>query len=208
MNDIKIIFVDLDGTLRDSNGNISDNAIGWINKLKTIGISVVFTTGRSIPYTVNLAINSSPSPYLITSNGAEIYNYINKELLYSNPLNKDDIEFLHKKIIDNKLNFVANTKDFRYSNTSGSNRVVINDLSEITYPISQVVIQSENLEVMGKLKVDINNKSTLRIANEPKMPRNKPYTFFDITNKDVSKGKAIVKLCEVLHIPIENTMAI
>lgn len=208
MNNIKIIFVDLDGTLRDSNGIISENAIHYIEKLKSIGISVVFTTGRSISYTVKLANTSNPSPYLITSNGGEIYNLINKELLYCNHINEDDIKYLDKIIKDNNLIFVANTKDFRYSNKIGTDRVVIDSLLDITVPISQVVIQSEDLEKMKEIKNDINNKESLRIANEPKMPRNKPYTFFDITNSDVSKGNAATQLCDYLHIPLDNTMAI
>ena len=55
MNNIRIVFLDLDGTLRDSNGLISDKSKEIINKLKEKGVYVVFTTGRCIPYTVNLA---------------------------------------------------------------------------------------------------------------------------------------------------------
>ena len=94
MKDVKIVFVDLDGTLRDSEGNISERSVKIMKKLKDIGIYVVFTTGRNVDYTVKLAKQFNPSSYVITSNGAEVYNYLNNRIVFKNPIMYKDLEYL------------------------------------------------------------------------------------------------------------------
>ena len=75
MKDVKIIFIDLDGTLKDSNQRISINNKKIFEKLADKGVRVVFATGRSLKYSMSLSKQFSASSYIISSNGAEIYNY-------------------------------------------------------------------------------------------------------------------------------------
>ena len=75
MKDVKIIFIDLDGTLKDSNQKISIRNKKIFEKLADKGVKVVFTTGRSLQYTMSLSKQFETSSYIISSNGAEIYNY-------------------------------------------------------------------------------------------------------------------------------------
>ena len=74
MKSTKIVFVDLDGTLKNNNQKISIRNKEIIEKLFDIGILVVFTTGRQLNYTISLSKQFSASNYVISSNGAEIYN--------------------------------------------------------------------------------------------------------------------------------------
>ena len=208
MNNIRIVFVDLDGTLRDSNGLISDKSKEIINKLKEIDVYVVFTTGRCIPYTVNLAKEVSPSEYLITSNGSEIYNYINDELIYKKVLSKEDIFYLNELIEKYNLRFVANTLRVRYSNREGKDRILVNNILDINDEITQVVLSSQDYLLMKQVKEEINGKDTIKISNDSISTSDNKNLFYDITKNDVSKGNAIKKLCEYLNINLDDTMAI
>ena len=210
MKDVKIIFVDLDGTLKDSEGKITDRTYKAMDNLKKLGIYIVFTTGRSISYTKMLAKSYSPSSYIITSNGAEIYNYINDTMLYNSPISKDSITYIDELINKYELIFIANTKDARYSNkiegTPG--RKYIEHIKDINEEINQVVIQSKDINNMKFFRRDLNERSEVKISNKSSNLEGRSYLFYDVTNSDVSKGNAITRLCEHLKIDMSKTMAI
>ena len=65
MKDVKIVFIDMDGTLRDNSGKISNETMKSISKLNKLGIQIVLTTGRALRYTVNVAKLYDGGDYLI-----------------------------------------------------------------------------------------------------------------------------------------------
>ena len=210
MKEVKIVFIDIDGTLRDSNGKISDDTIKSILKLKNEGIQIVLTTGRSLKYTINVSKLYDGGNYIISSNGAEIYNYKSNNMIFSSPISKEDLAFIEEKILIYRLFFIANTEGFRYSNNIKVETGVkqVNSLKDIDKPINQVVIQSYDAEKMMLFKRDLEDHKSLKISNKTKNPIEGKYFFYDVTNSNVSKGEAIKKLCEHLNIPLDKTMAI
>ena len=79
MNKFDIVFVDIDDTLNPSNQATSEYTKEVMKKLKEQGIKVVVNTGRSTTYAINKSIEANLSEYVISSNGAEVYNYETKE---------------------------------------------------------------------------------------------------------------------------------
>ena len=72
--DYKIIATDLDGTLLNSQGNVSPENWEAIRKLQELGVLVVPTTGRVFEE-LSLQLRESPLfRYYITSGGAAIYD--------------------------------------------------------------------------------------------------------------------------------------
>ena len=92
----KAIFIDIDGTLRDNNENISDRTIKAIKKVTEKGILVILCSGRPRKYTENISRECKASSYIITSNGGSIYDYENNETLYINKMNKKAVIDLYK----------------------------------------------------------------------------------------------------------------
>ena len=72
---IKAIFIDIDGTLRDSNRNLSAKTIETIKKVSEKGILVILCSGRPRKYTEEISRKCFASKYIITSNGGNIYDY-------------------------------------------------------------------------------------------------------------------------------------
>ena len=109
---IKLIAIDLDGTLLDDNKEISqDNKIA-IQKAKTYGIKIIIASGR--PYfrvkeiLQQLDLNHN-TDYVITYNGGCILIGDNSEIIYEQRLSNQDIceiiNFFHN--INNDKNYLA-----------------------------------------------------------------------------------------------------
>ena len=71
--DIKLVALDLDGTLFDNNSRISERNLTTIRSITDKGIHVVISTGRpfeGIPFD---QIKGTGINYAITANGSGIY---------------------------------------------------------------------------------------------------------------------------------------
>ncbi len=210
----KIVFVDLDGTLKDSNKKISMRNKRIFEKLADIGIVVVFTTGRPLSYTISLSKQFSSSNYVISSNGAEIYNYSNGNVIYHNRLSRENINKLKELIKKYQLFFIANCLTQAYTNKTFDDpgKKIVHSVDEITdLNISQLIVESYDEEVMRLFKNDISGISGIKISNKSRSSgasASDQILFYDITNSDVSKGNAVKILCDYLNIDIKKTMAI
>lgn len=212
MKSTKIVFVDLDGTLKNNNQKISIRNKEIIEKLFDIGILVVFTTGRPLNYTISLSKQFSASNYVISSNGAEIYNYFNKKIIYNSIISNEVLIKLNKLIKKYNLFFIANCllKSYTNKDFGDPGKKIINSLEDIfDEKISQLIVESYDIESMKKFKKELINIPNIKISNKSRNPKDSnKILFYDITNKDVSKGNAIKILCDYLKIDINKTMAI
>lgn len=82
---VKLIAIDLDGTLLDKGKYISKKNIEAIKLAKKSGIQVVIATGRANFDAQNLLKETDINPWIIGTNGATIHEP-NGELFYSIPL--------------------------------------------------------------------------------------------------------------------------
>lgn len=211
MKDVKIIFIDLDGTLKDSNQKISIRNKKIFEKLADKGVKVVFTTGRSLQYTMSLSKQFETSSYIISSNGAEIYNYASGKKVYQSVISKEDLNSLNELIKKYNMYFIANSFLNSYSNKDfgdpGKKRVA--SLDEVDADISQLVVESFDLDSMKLFRRDMANLTNLKIANKSKVVDGSgKILFYDITVNDVSKGNAVKTLCHHLDIDLDDAMAI
>ena len=76
---MKIIAIDLDGTLIDNKHEIPQNTIDFLNNLIKSGIKLVITSGRPYRSMLKYALNFPDDTMLVSENGAYISN-INKSI--------------------------------------------------------------------------------------------------------------------------------
>ncbi len=210
MKNVKIVFTDFDSTLTKENGIVDIKNKVIFERLADIGIPVVINTGRPLNYIVPKCKQLCTSNYVIASNGAEIYNFKNDKLIYQNILSEESIETLNTLIKKYNLFFMANSLKKRYTNKTENNIGfnIIENLHEIKDPISQVILESYELQNMMELRRDLESSTNLKIANKTKHIIEGKLLYYDIVNNDVSKGKALEILCNYLQIPLERVMAI
>ena len=210
MKNVKIVFTDLDSTLTVSEGKIDIKNKKVFENLANIGVPVVINTGRSIPYTIPFCKQFSTSNYLIASNGAEIYNFLNKKVIYRSIISRENLKIIDEMIKKFDLLYFANGVEKRYTNKTDNNVSAIfsNFLSDINDEIAQVVIESFDVNKMIEVKKVILNSKGLKIANKTKHVVEGKLLYYDIVNSDTSKGKACEILCDYLKIDPAKALAI
>lgn len=88
----KLVAIDLDGTMLNSYGIVTENTKHAIKEAKQKGAKIIIASGRTaIPYLKNLAFEIDTEKYFIAGNGALIYDVEKDEILYKNYLTKDKI---------------------------------------------------------------------------------------------------------------------
>ncbi|MGP1608810.1 MAG: Cof-type HAD-IIB family hydrolase [Clostridium sp.] len=71
---IKMVNIDLDGTLLNNEGKVSERAIENFKKSKEKNIEIVITSGRPPKSTLSIAEETGASRYIIAGNGAIVYD--------------------------------------------------------------------------------------------------------------------------------------
>lgn len=215
---VKVIFIDIDGTLRNSNRELSIKTIDTIRKVSEKGMLVILCSGRPKKYTEEISRKCFASKYIITSSGGCIYDYEQDKDLYLNIMDKEAIIELYN---------IANPEDSRFIMNVGEGRVVNKvkhpkeekkleeDIADFVYKndILQCTIADNNFEKIKKLIPKIEKVENVEIKNRHKSLLDDKFKddktiFCDIANIDCNKGNAVKKLLEILNIPKNNAIAI
>ncbi|HCX63583.1 MAG TPA: hypothetical protein DHN33_00030 [Eubacteriaceae bacterium] len=86
--DIKMLAMDLDGTLLNKESRISPQTLKVLGHLKSEGVKLVVSTGRSFS-ACKLYANQIHADYIVCCNGAIVYDTAKREVLFHKPLPKE-----------------------------------------------------------------------------------------------------------------------
>lgn len=164
--------IDLDGTLLDPYGQISQEDKKIIQEALQKNVEIILATGRSIASTMNFSKEIGAEHYFISGNGAVIYDLQKEEILYNHYLPKEKVmeiaEFCEKNsmyytvftentIITKSLNY--NTLFYYYENRNKEEKkkTQINIVEDIPFYI-------KNTANLNFLKVTICDESNMIFA--------------------------------------------
>lgn len=99
----KLVAVDLDGTLLNSYGEISENTKRVVKKVMKNGVEFVLASGRSIDSIKNIANDLGGIQYIIAGNGAVMYDIKQQKNIYENYIPKDKALELIKTCEENSI---------------------------------------------------------------------------------------------------------
>ncbi len=214
----RIIFIDIDGTLRNDKKEITERTKKAICEAKKKGIYIVICSGRPGKYVEEVSKASSASNYVIACNGGEIYDYEKKKTIYVNPLKAEEVMtlwYLAEKY-DTQLIMISNGKRIVRKQTNDGTDIILEEPIEnfVSHnPVTQCVFSSLKLEKIQQIKEEIDMVKDMEIVNlsgclvNDNLPKEKPF-FLDITCRGTSKGNAIKKLCEYLKIDLKDSVAL
>ena len=213
LKNIKIAFIDIDGTLSNSERKISKENCLAIENAKEKGLIIVLSSGRNNRYVYNASKYANASNYIISCNGAEIFDYKNNISINSNKLSKEKINIIWKFCKENNIGCILNSRNNRFCNKNHfiaeEDKILVDNIFDINKDIFQIVTFGYEYEKMKELE-ELINSINLKIANPSQSYLEKNcsnhHFFFDITNNDISKGKAIKELLEHLNLTKDNAI--
>lgn len=214
LDNIKIIFIDIDRTLLNDKGHITMKTRKSIKRVVDKGIYVVLTSGRNCSFCVDKSKRALASNIVISSNGAEICDYKNKKMLYSNFIDKSKLEEIWEFCNKKEIGIIFNTTNDRYINKYliGNDKYktkLITSFKELNkVSVSQFVIVSDDYNKIYESKRKIKSLD-LDIAYFSKSFEDDIIVkkgSLDGINKNVSKGSGVSELLKILKLKKSNSL--
>lgn len=213
MLDIKLIAIDLDGTLLRNDLTISPRAQEAITRATERGVCVTLATGRmfasALPFACELNLNLP----LITYQGA-LVKYADGRVVYHKPLSikkaKAVVDFIlpygyHLNVYINDELYMGkdSPEGKRYASISKVPVHLVDNLPDIITqgPTKLLVIAKE--EQLDMLAGDLGDC----FGNSINITKSSPY-FLEIGNKEATKGRALKKLALSMGLNASQVMAI
>lgn len=107
----KFVAIDLDGTLLNSYGEVTPATKEVLLKAKEKGVEIVLSSGRPISSTESLARELGVDNYLISGNGAAVYDIQNQKLIWDRFLTKEQVLNIAKLCEENSFFYNVYTED-------------------------------------------------------------------------------------------------
>ena len=107
----KLVAIDLDGTLLNSYGEVSENTKYAIKEAVENGVEVVLASGRPISSVEDLANDLHANHYLISGNGAIVYDMHKNEIVYDKFLTKEQVLNIVKICEENSIYYNIYTEN-------------------------------------------------------------------------------------------------
>ena len=107
----KLVAIDLDGTMLNKYGIITENTKNVIKKVQEKGVEVIIASGRPINSVKNFSKEINSQKYFISGNGAITYDIKNDKILYENILNKNKVLQVIKICEENSIYYNVYTEN-------------------------------------------------------------------------------------------------
>ncbi len=101
----KLVAIDLDGTMLDSYGQVTENTKAVIQKTIEKGTDVIIASGRPIDSIKTIAKEIGSNKYFIAGNGALIYDIQKNEVLYEKYMKKEKVLEIIKNCEENSITY-------------------------------------------------------------------------------------------------------
>lgn len=225
----KAIFLDLDGTLLNSQKEVSNKTIETLQRLVKKGIEIVLVSGRcnkSVTYIVKNRINKKYPiiRYIISTDGTFIKDIKENKIIYQNFIDANIV----KELIENSQGFDTAFYVLTENNMYKDNRIfesqkdlddwyihgefynIKDNLTIIDFngfnlneKVNRILFFSKNSKELEKINDRILSDDTMQTLCK-KFHNN--YQLLLISKK-YSKAIGVIELCNYLKIPIEKTIA-
>ena len=228
MKDIKLVALDLDGTLFDNSSRISKRNLTAIRSITDKGIHVVISTGRpfeGIPFD---QIKGTGINYAITANGSGIYEISTGKCLYENAMDEELVTPILNFLLTRDIHMDAFIGGKGYTPIQG-----VETAQKLTVPSSiknyiittrtrldnilqfihenQLKVQKMTLNFYPAADGTLIDRETVRkflVSNPSITTVCGGYNNLEFTRADANKGVGLRKLAEILGVNPDATMAI
>ena len=212
---------DMDGTLLNSKGIITEENLIALKKLELSGVEVILASGRVGPMMKPFSEQLELKGHTISCNGGLITNIKSGEILYSNIMDKDIVIKIINYCFKNNVNFLVYAANLVFSNKNNPlakkyeyfNKTLSNNLRfPINYIDCDTIKNIDNIDILKVLLIckdqnqvelleNIFSKhNTLSVVSSAN-------GLLDIMGSNTSKGNALKFLAKKLNVDLDNVIA-
>ena len=218
-NTYRLLVIDIDGTLVNRSGTISEKDREALCRVRERGISVALSTGRGLQATMGIIKDLSLDSYHISFDGALVSHPASSEEIYVCPIAKELVRLMvdtaHRCRVDLELFTATHYFVERETWSTEAHR----DFFGVNYTIVDFneVWQRERILKGGLVTTNAGEASRAadfrsRLDNQvhfsqAKTPAYPSVDFINILAPGVSKGKALEKLATHLNVPLREVIA-
>lgn len=212
---IKAIALDLDGTLLNSEKEISIKNLDILKKIEKKGIKIIIVTGRSYPAAKKFAEILNIGDIIITYNGAKVVNYRTDESIFHLPLGGEYVQKIiklgrgkniHINLYQGNKWFVENIKTLetkRYSEITGLSPIEKDFNSFDSYEMTKISIQDMERspkfdELYDEIRRDMGNDLYITKSHD---------FLIEVLNKNINKGVVLEKILKNYNISLDECIA-
>lgn len=221
-NPIKLIALDLDGTLLNNKKQITPRTQEALRRCHERGILCMPATGRPATGFPDIAAQMPGFRYALTSNGALVYDYTDKRAVYEDLLSiEHTLEILEfAKNYDVMTDIYTNGNGYstranlanvgHYFFAPGmieyvlKTRIPVDDMREFVLannrPVEKIVLFFGDLSLQAILEKDLKRFPYLRVTDA--LENN-----LELNNVTANKGASLLRFGEMMGIRREETMA-
>jgi Cof subfamily protein (haloacid dehalogenase superfamily) len=217
---VRLLVVDIDGTLVNSNGVISAGDKEALKRARELGVHVALSTGRGLQATMGVIAQLSLDSYHISFDGALVSKLASGEEISVRPIQKETVrrmvEVAHNQQVDLELFTVDGYFVERETWSTDAHRdffgvhhtlVEFDHIWERERVIKGGLVSTSPEERARANRFCLQFGSLLHFsyARTPAFPG---ADFINILTPGVSKGNALAVLANHLNIPLSQVMAI
>ena len=215
--DKKVLVLDLDGTLTNSQKEVTDKTLEAVIKMQQQGHKVVIATGRPTPGAVPIAKKLKLDQFggfIASFNGGQITDCKTNEVIYQQTLPANIVPELFKLaeeiniglISYDKAGIIAADRPDKYIDLEARiNHLPVsykkNIIEYIDFPLNKCLGTAEP-EIAPEKEAAFKAKFGDRIN----VSRSEPF-FIEITPKGIDKAASLEHLCEIIGSSRENMIA-
>ncbi|MCM1217014.1 MAG: Cof-type HAD-IIB family hydrolase [Lachnospiraceae bacterium] len=227
MESIKLISLDLDGTLLNSERKIPERNRKAVQHAEEKGIEIIISTGSPYDLMPHEELKGLGISYAITANGSAVYEYPNRNCIYEESIDTITVvpilEFLMTK--DMHIDLFMRGKGYCPGYTrpivdkldvpDARKQYILNNRVWLENPIAYI---KEYALTVQKITMNFYPDQYGTLINRTEVKRylealcdinlvSGGWGNLEITKKGVNKGKALKILCEKLCISLNETVA-
>lgn len=212
-----LIASDIDGTINNKARKLVKRNYDAIHKyINEYGGNFTLASGRT-PLSMKKHYKrlDIPDGKAIVINGAGIYDFAEEKMIWSSPLNEHCIEMVRKtikKFPTISFQVISDKAVYIFRPTPSSRLLAINARLPVKYYYSFSSIPKENwykviyTGIPPALKAV--HKHILKMSHTTENLMFSSDWSYEMVNEDTNKGKAVLKLAEILGVEKEHTAAI
>ena len=219
---IKMVAIDIDGTLINDKREITPRTVAAIKKASQQGVKIVLCTGRPMTgvtaYLKQLGLNDRDDEYVVSFNGG-LAQTTSGQVMVDESMAFDDYADWENYCLKESVHSQLETRDYIYTTNQDISKYTVYESDLVDMPIryrslDEMARIRDQYVIAKAMMVDEKDVIDRALANLPEelasrfsIVRSEDF-YLEFMRKGVSKGQALDMLCKELGVAASEVMAL